>query len=124
MKNLTTLLTIGLIAVLTRLVMLVPVTSNITPADPNSNGNAPGLASGQNDPHRNPQTLKGFGSANGGISQNQDGQSANGQPGQDANGASCSSVGGSGCTAGNGGIGGAGQAGGVGGNGGINYMGH
>jgi hypothetical protein len=60
MKNLTTLLTIGLIGVLTRLVMLVPVTSNITPADPNSNGNAPGLASGQNDPHRNPSGSEGF----------------------------------------------------------------
>ena len=41
--------------------MLVPVTSNTTPADPNSNGNAPGLsAPGQNDPHRNPSGFEGF----------------------------------------------------------------
>jgi len=52
----TTLLTVTLIVGVTLLLTGTSLTSLVKMAfaDPNSNGNAPRLAPGQNDPHRNP----------------------------------------------------------------------
>jgi len=57
----TTLLTVTLIAGVILLVTGTSITSLVRTAfaDPNSNGNAPFLSPGQNDPHRNPSGHEG-----------------------------------------------------------------
>jgi len=74
MKKETTLLTVTLIAGVILLVTGTIITSLVKTAfaDPNSNGNAPPLAPGQNDPHRNP--------SDGNIQPGQNG--GHGSPGQ------------------------------------------